>query len=191
MADKTLYDILEVSSTDSPEAIRAAFDRLSAKFAPDQPENAANPEARMQHDAIKAAFLTLGNPEKRQRYDVELARRWAVFHNVETVEPFWTLAKVAVIAIALVVGGGVYYGNQLAQKERGRLAKVQEEKAAAAAKAREAIQRASAEAAQARKELERRKLQAMDEGGRREYEAKEKAEKCRRELEAFGRSVTC
>jgi curved DNA-binding protein CbpA len=191
MADKTLYDILEVSSDASPETIRDAFGRLSAKFDPVNPENAANPDARMQHDAIKAAFLTLDNPGKRKQYDLELARKWAVFHNVEAVQPFWNLSKIVVIALALAVGGGVYHGYRSYQKEQVRVATVKAEKAVAAARAKEAKEQASAEADQARKELDRRKLQAMDEGQRREHEAAEKAEKCRLEREAYGRTISC
>src|SRR6185295_16677124 len=108
MADRTLYDVLEVSPDATPESIRNAFGRLSAKLDPDQPDNAANPGARAQHAAIKEAFLTLENPGKRKRYDVELERKWAVFHHVEVVQPFWSLSRIVVIALALAVGGGGY-----------------------------------------------------------------------------------
>jgi curved DNA-binding protein CbpA len=169
MADKTLYDVLEASSIASPETIRAAFDRLSAKFDPDSAENSADPGARMRHDAVKEAFFTLGNAEKRRMYDLKLVRTRAVFQNIEVVEPFWTLPKIAVVAIALVIGSGFYYSHQ---KEQVRLARVEAEKAIATAKAREAEEQANAEAAQAhRDEIARGHQQAMDARQRREHEA--------------------
>lgn len=73
MADRTLYDLLELSSKASPEAIRAAYERLALKFDPDRPENAANAGTRLQYDAIKEAFFILGNPEKRRKYDARIA----------------------------------------------------------------------------------------------------------------------
>lgn len=122
MAEKTLYDTLELSATASSEAIHAAYQRLSAKFDPDRPENAANPGARMQHDAVKEAFIRLGNPEKRKQYDDRLARLRTMLENVEVAEPFWTLPKLIVLSVALVAAASFYYGNQ---KEQARLARVE------------------------------------------------------------------
>lgn len=71
MAGKTLYDILELSLSASPESVRSAYERLSAKFAADS----LNPDAKLRADATTEAFLTLSNPAKRAQYDKTLATR--------------------------------------------------------------------------------------------------------------------
>src|SRR5262245_38708631 len=170
MADKTLYDILEVSSGASPESIRAAYERLAAKHDPALPENSANPNARILHEAIKEAFLTLSNPDKRVKYDRSLtAATTGRMYNVEVVEPFWTVSKLIVLAVMVVFGGGYYYKHM---KESARL---EAEKTVAAAKAREAEEKAKAEAEQrqqAQIELQRqREAQMQDDRLRRERDA--------------------
>ena len=67
MAGKTLYDLLEVSNSASAESIRAAYERLSAKF---DTSNATSADARFQSEAIKDAFLTLSNAELRAQYEI-------------------------------------------------------------------------------------------------------------------------
>jgi curved DNA-binding protein CbpA len=169
MADRTLYEILEVSPNASPETIRAAYERLSTKFDPGREENRSNSDARFQHDAVKEAFFTLGNPRKRAEYDKKLeARSRATFQNVEVVEPFWTLPKVAIVAIAIIAIGGYYY------QQKNEEARFAAEKAIAVAKAREAEEKAKAEAEQSRTEalrLEReRQERVAEERQRRERE---------------------
>ena len=161
MANKTLYDILEVSLSASPESIRAAYERLSAKF----PEGSANLDAKLQADAITEAFLTLSNPAKRVQYDKTLAVRWQpVMHSVEVVEPFWTLPKFILLAAILIFGGAYYkYSKQEARLEA--------ERASATAKAKEAEdtakETARAEAAQEQFNLEKQRQQALQEQGQR------------------------
>jgi len=158
----TLYDILEVSASASPETIRAAYERLSAKFKGD-----SAPEARMRLDAMKEAFLTLGDPAKRQRYDKSLATRLQpIAHNVEVVEPFWTTPKIIVLAVILIFGGGYYY------KHKREEARLEAEKAIAATKAKEAEETARAQAEQARLELiKQREEAAIEAQQRRDREA--------------------
>ena len=168
MADKTLYDVLEVSATASSESIRAAYERLSGKFDPDRPENAGNAAVRIQHDAVKEAFLALGNAEKRKLYDAKLARSRNVLENVQVVEPFWTLPKLIVAVLALVVMGGFYYSHQ---KENARLARVEAERQIAAARAKEAEEKTRLEIEQARIDSQqRRRDQVAEERLRRERE---------------------
>jgi curved DNA-binding protein CbpA len=166
MADKTLYDILEVSSGASPEIIRAAYERLSAKCDPDSAANRTNPGARIQYEAVKEAFLTIGNPQKRTQYDKELeARSRAVFQKVEIVEPFWTTPKLIVLAVIVVFGGGYYY------KHKQTEVRLAAEKAIAEARAKEAEEKARAEAEQARFALQRQQQERIaDERARRESE---------------------
>lgn len=167
MAAKSLYEILELSTTASPDAIRPAYERLSAKFDPDRPENAGKPEAKVQLDAVKEAFLTLGNPSKRAQYDKTLAlRSQPALYNVAVVGPFWTLPKLVVLAVIVVFGGGYYY------KHKQTEARLAAEKAIAVAQAREVEEKARAEVEQARLELQRRQQERIaDERARRESEA--------------------
>ena len=163
MAEKTLYDILEVSASASPEGIRAAYERLSGKF---NTENAADPASRVRHDAVKEAFFTLGNPEKRKLYDAKLARGRGVLENVQVVEPFWSIPKLIVVGLILAVAAGFYHSHQ---KEQGRLARLETERQIAAAKAKEEEEKARVEIEKARLESQqRRQEQAQEDRVRRE-----------------------
>lgn len=167
MAAKTLYELLELSSGAAPDAIRAAYERLSPRFDPDRVENAANPDAKIQFDAIKDAFLTLSNPVRRAQYDKTLAARTQpAFQRVEIIEPFWSLPKLIVLAVIVVFGGGYYYKNK---QQENRLAT---ERAIAVAKAKEAEEKARSETEQARLDMARHlQEQAAEERQRRERDA--------------------
>lgn len=167
MVARTLYELLEVSSNASPDAIRAAYERLLPKLDPDRPENVSKPDARIQYEVVKDAFLTLGNPAKRAQYDKTLAARsQPALHHVEVIEPFWTLPRLIVVALIVVVGGGYYYSHKQTE------AKLATERAIAVAKAKEAEEKAKAEAEQARLDAQlAREQRAMDERQRREHDA--------------------
>jgi len=159
VADKTLYDILEVSSGASPEIIKAAYERLSAKYGA---AAQTDPQAKIFGDAVQEAFLTLNNPSLRSAYDAKLAARTrAAFTNVQVVEPFWTVPRMIVLSIVLIVGGGLYY------KHKQTEARIAAEQAIAEAQAKEAIEKAKAEAEQARLELQRQREQRMAEDSER------------------------
>lgn len=69
-AEKSLYQILEVSSSASPEVIRAAYRALMEKYHPDK-----NPEDRrsLAEDIscrLNHAYAVLSNPQKRRMYDL-------------------------------------------------------------------------------------------------------------------------
>lgn len=166
MAAKSLYEILELSATASPDAIQAAHERLSKKLDPESPENAGKPDVKVQFDAVKEAFLTLSNPEKRAKYDKALAlRSQPALRNVEVIEPFWTMPKMIVLAIIVVFGGGYYY------KHKQTEARLAAEKAIAVAKAKEAEEKARAEAELAKIEFQRREQERIAEDrARRESE---------------------
>lgn len=162
MTDKTLYDILEVSPGASDEAIHRAYTFLSAKYDPNSESNRAKPEARVQHEAVKQAFVTLSNPERRAQYDkkLELRSAPAELKNVQVVEPFWTTSKLLVVALIVVVGGAYVY------QHRREVARLETEKAIAAARAKAEEEKAKAEAELAlQRERERR---AAEERERRE-----------------------
>jgi curved DNA-binding protein CbpA len=164
MAGKTLYDVLELSPNASSDSIRAAYERLSAKFDPGRPENARNPDVRFLHDAVKEAFLTLGNPATRAQYDKKLAARsQPPVEILEESEPFWTIPKLVALVLIVTVGAGFYYKNK---REENRLAA---EKAVAIAKAKEAEENARAEAERTRLELVKQQQDRMlDEQQRRD-----------------------
>ncbi|MEC5386043.1 DnaJ domain-containing protein [Uliginosibacterium sp. H3] len=69
---KSLYDILEVSPVASQETIRAAFDRLTAKFDDGTLRPAPGLDVQAQYNLIKEAYSTLGNPSRREAYDLRL-----------------------------------------------------------------------------------------------------------------------
>ena len=149
MAERSFYDILEVSSDASQETIQAAYERLAAKFDPANEANAGNAAARMRYDAIRQAYMTVGNADNRAAYERKLALRNMVPAAQITVqEPFWTLPKLIVIGVIVLGIGGFYFKHQ---KDQARL---EAEKVIAVAKAREAEEKARAEA-----EVERIALQ--------------------------------
>ena len=140
MAERTLYDTLEVSSSAAADTIVAAHERLAAKFDPAKAENTSNPAARIQHDAIKQAFLTLGDAEKRAQYDRKLElRQFTPVQQVAALEPFWTLPKMIVAGVIILGLGGFFFKYQ---KDQARL---EAEKVIAVAKAKEAEEKAKAE----------------------------------------------
>lgn len=64
----TLYDILEVSESASPEIIKAAYLTLAKKYHPDiYSGSSANADEIMK--VINSAYATLSDPEKRKHYD--------------------------------------------------------------------------------------------------------------------------
>jgi curved DNA-binding protein CbpA len=74
-AKKSLYDLLEVSTVASADAIRASFDRLTAKFDQGtlQAPAGIGLDAQAHYNLIKDAYFTLGNPVKREAYDKRLS----------------------------------------------------------------------------------------------------------------------
>lgn len=62
---KTLYDVLEVSPSASPETVSAAFRSLSSRFHPDNGKT-GNAE---RYKEITAAWAVLKDPVKRKAYD--------------------------------------------------------------------------------------------------------------------------
>ena len=64
---KDLYSILEISKTASDEEIKKAYKKSALKHHPDRNPN--NHEATAKFQEVGKAFTTLGDPEKRKRYD--------------------------------------------------------------------------------------------------------------------------
>jgi curved DNA-binding protein CbpA len=173
VAEKSLYDILEVSPNASAEAIRAAYERLSAKYDAFGNDGQFSAEARIRHDAVKEAFLTLGSPEKRTRYNRE---RLAKLHIEPPVPPApasnWS--GTALVAVLLILAGGGWYYHDHKQTEK----RIAAERALVEARAREAAEQARLIAEQRRAEADRVRLemqqqrmqQQAEERVRREHE---------------------
>src|SRR5215471_13431419 len=164
MAGKTVYDVLEGRFGASAEAIRSAYERMSAQLDPRKPENAGNPNAKFLHDSVKEAFLTLGNPALRTQYDKKLAMRTQqqpAVEYTEASETFWTIPKLATLVLVVIIAGGFYWKHQ---REVARLAA---EQAIAAAKAKEAEEQAKAEAEAQRAEIAKQQLNAAQDAQQR------------------------
>lgn len=137
MADKSLYDILEVDSNASPEAIRVAHERLTAKYLL-LSEEGTNPETKIRLEAVKEAFLILGSAEKRARYDRNFIART---HTHPTLQPapsssLWSGTTLAAVLILAIGGGWYHYHTQLTEQ------KIAADRELAEAKTREAAEQA-------------------------------------------------
>jgi len=62
-----LYTILDISKTASDDEIKKAYKKAALKHHPDRNPN--NPDATSKFQEVSKAFTTLGDPEKRKRYD--------------------------------------------------------------------------------------------------------------------------
>jgi len=71
MAAKNYYNILGVKQTDSEDAIKQAYRKLAKKYHPDLNPGDKAAEAKMRE--IGEAYDTIGDVEKRKKYDQELS----------------------------------------------------------------------------------------------------------------------
>lgn len=67
-----LYWTLGIRMGASPAEIKAAYRRAALKYHPDR----GGSETKMKE--VNAAYATLSNPERRTKYDRELAQLWAI-----------------------------------------------------------------------------------------------------------------
>ena len=170
----TLYDLLEVSATASPESIAASHQRLRAHFLAQQA--AGDEDATNRLIALREAFTTLSDPVRRQAYDDRLAARAAGEPMAE--EPPRSFAKI-LIGVALIGACGFGYAKYQANQEQ-KMA-LEKEKAAAA------VRLAEIEAQRERAERELREARQAEYQRSRE-EARERAER-ERDL-AYGRQIS-
>jgi curved DNA-binding protein CbpA len=107
MATQTLYEILEVRQTASQETIRAAWERLSAQWDPSRPHN-NDPAARTRYAAMRDAYLTLTNAEKRRAYD----RRLRAVSRAPVQKKFGAVPKLAMVLLAALAIGGYNHSGK-------------------------------------------------------------------------------
>jgi curved DNA-binding protein CbpA len=146
MPSQTLYEILEVRQTASQVAIRAAWERLSAQWDPVRPYN-SDAEARTRYAAIKDAYSTLGNPQKRAAYD----KRLNLASKAPVSKRSGAIPKFAVVLLAALAVAGYNYGGQ---REQPRIDAAQPA-AAAKDEANEAESKAKIELARVEQQRER------------------------------------
>ena len=137
MAD-TLYDLLEVNQSASSEAIAAGYKRLHDRYA-ELAARAGDEDATNRLIALREAYSTLSEPTRRQRYDASLAARESEAETSRVPgRPF-----VKLILIACVVGFfGITYKKYQTTQE---LARLDAERAVAAAKMAETEARKATE----------------------------------------------
>lgn len=72
---ENLYEILEVPKTATQDEIKKSYRRLSMMYHPDK--NKSNPDSTAKFQKISEAYETLGDPEKRNAYDMESTNPFA------------------------------------------------------------------------------------------------------------------
>lgn len=126
---KTLYDVLEVTSSASAEVIEAAWKTLSRKYHTDNRKTGDGEQIR----AINNAHDVLKNPEARAAYDAGLAQQQQQANPFGGANPFGAGAGVnpfaypgayqqggafdmsQVIQQAAMQVGGAFLGNMIGQ----------------------------------------------------------------------------
>jgi curved DNA-binding protein CbpA len=160
MPGQTLYEILEVRQTASHVAIRAAWERLSAQWDPVRPYN-TDAEARTRYAAIKDAYSTLGNPQKRAAYD----KRLNVTSKAPVSTPSSAIPKFAVVFLAALAVAGYNYSDYSGKREQPRI-----DAAAAKDEVQEVESKAKIELAHLEQQRERQQ-RLKDAGAREQREA--------------------
>jgi DnaJ-class molecular chaperone len=100
---KNYYEILQINPSDSPDAIKKAYRKLSKKNHPDM--NNGCLEAAERFKEINEAYRTLSDPEKRKQYDIELGRSSSEHigtNSNDWIKPLFNVAAVIVLICTIV-----------------------------------------------------------------------------------------
>lgn len=186
---RSLYQLLGVRPDASLEDVKAAFAARSGK-----PAHPATPEDAADRALLRDALQTLSDPARREKYDAwlrEERRRALSSGGVDEARPrpamaraanpllvaetSWSMAQImygiAAIVIALVVGAWVYFDHT----RKVAILRLEAEKAAVEARAREESARRRAEFA-ARNEERAQQARERSEAYREEAETRRRLE---------------
>jgi len=122
---KSLYDLLEVSASASPESITISYQRLHAKFAELQ-SSSEGEDATNHLIALREAYSTLSDTARRAAYDEKLAAR-AMAEQIPDSEP----KSYAKVLLVLAVIGTFGFGYAKYQSNQAQQLALEREKAAA------------------------------------------------------------
>ncbi len=170
----TLYDLLEVSTSASQESITVSYQRLHAHYAALQ-SSSDGEDATNRLIALREAYTTLSNTERRKAYDEKLAARAAA----EVVQEAQPRSYISALLLAAVIGtSGLGYANYQSNREQ-----------AALEKERAAVRLAEIEAQRAREQEQSERMAARQaDYQRQQAESRERYER-ERDL-AYGRQVS-
>lgn len=174
---KSLYDLLEVSPTASQDSIAVSYRRLHAKFAELQ-SSSDNEDATNQLIALREAYSTLSNPERRAAYDEKLAAR-ATVEQSQDGEP----RSYAKLLVLLALIGACGFGYARYQSNLAQQAALDREKAAAE------VRLAEIEAQRERERLAQERHAARQEESQREQEERRARYERERDQE-YGRQIS-
>ncbi len=174
---KSLYDLLEVSPTASQDSIAVSYHRLHAKFAELQ-SSSDNEDATNQLIALREAYSTLSNPERRAAYDEKLAAR-ATVEQSQDGEP----RSYAKLLVLLALIGACGFGYARYQSNLAQQATLDREKAAAE------VRLAEIEAQRERERLAQERHAARQEESQREQEERRARYERERDQE-YGRQIS-
>lgn len=174
---KNLYDLLEVSATASPDSIAASYRRLHARFAELQ-GGSEGEDATNQLIALREAYSTLSNPERRAAYDEKLASR-AIAEQAQMSEP----RSHAKLLVLLALIGACGFGYARYQSNLAQQAVLEREKAAAE------VRLAEIEAQRERERVERERYAARQAESQREQDERRARYERERDQE-YGRQVS-
>jgi curved DNA-binding protein CbpA len=154
---KTLYQMLEVPNTATPEAVKAAYVKVAARL--------RSSGAREQYEAVKQAYDILTDPVSRARYDRQ-AYLVAEGSSDDADERHWLLSWRGAAGLLVILAIG-YYGWLYHKREQNRIqlqaeqaeAQRQAEQATRDAEARERSEQAKLTDDRRRDELERARLE--------------------------------
>lgn len=158
---KTLYSVLGLAPSASPDEIDAAFNRVKLRHP--QAKLDTDETARMQFIAAQQAYQTLSNPEARALYDQKIAKAGVKVapqsYAMDDSGSGWMSTRNIIVAgliLVLISGSWVLHARQKAREEKEiaervlRLAEEERRRAAEFQAAREERQQALYEANQER-----------------------------------------
>lgn len=115
---KKFYRLLEASESASAETLQILFEQKAARL--QREIDSGNPSAKEQLWALRQAFETLSDPDKREAYDLSFSSRSAATVSRSSAPPLrdgisW---KMTTILLGLLGAGVVGFGLQIASASK-------------------------------------------------------------------------